>query len=127
MKLLHAETTQAMRLDVMKQALACIAVRVPVTFKFHPPQSSIERELVTDHLRILLYASTHFSKIVSTSASEPLDAEAACDTSVYHRWSGGAPAHPLASPASLPSSITIFYTHLWTLVQRGSFSPLCFC
>lgn len=93
MKLLRSEDAES-TLTPMQQ-LACIAVRVPITFRPNElPLSSVERDLVADHLRILLYASAGFSKIVTTSASEPLVAEAACDTLVHHRWSGGEPVHP---------------------------------
>ncbi|OSC98159.1 hypothetical protein PYCCODRAFT_1439492 [Trametes coccinea BRFM310] len=67
----------------LQQALACIAVRIPLEFDpapLSPPvgnDADVERNLVADHMRLLLYADRGFSRIVTTAASEPLLAEAA--------------------------------------------------
>lgn len=75
-----------------KTALPCIAVRIPI--KFSPVSeewgdANLERSLVADHMRILLYAGSGFTHILTTSPSEPLLAEAAYLAMVHRRWSRG--------------------------------------
>ncbi|KAI0700802.1 hypothetical protein C8T65DRAFT_741918 [Cerioporus squamosus] len=78
-----------------RQALACISVRIPI--KFNPillsnsydPEHEVERSMVADHLRLLLYTGIGFTPILTTSASKALLAEAAYRTMVRKRWQRG--------------------------------------
>ncbi|KAI9066890.1 hypothetical protein FKP32DRAFT_324631 [Trametes sanguinea] len=78
-----------------QQTLACIAVRIPIQFNAAPllPPSTedadLERKLVADHMRLLLKAGVGFSPFITTSASEPLLAEAASSLMIDRRWSNG--------------------------------------
>ena len=72
------------------QSLACMGVRIPITLGERTPnQADIHRELVSQHLRLLLSATVGFSQIVTTCPSEPVLAEAAYHTLVYRRWFEG--------------------------------------
>ena len=55
------------------QGLACIAVRIPIEFsriqlsRMYEDDVEVERRLVADHMRLLLYAGSGFSPIITTS------------------------------------------------------------
>ena len=76
------------------QGLACIAVRIPIEFsriqlsRMYEDDAEVERRLVADHMRLLLYAGSGFSPILTTSGSEPFLAEAACTLMWPFRNSG---------------------------------------
>lgn len=75
------------------QLLACLGVRVPFEFKQSPGASLVQRELVTNHLRLLLFADVGFTRAVTACASEPLLAEASYQVGIGQRWlSAGKPA-----------------------------------
>ncbi|KAI0806787.1 hypothetical protein C8Q74DRAFT_1362378 [Fomes fomentarius] len=108
MKLFRSESVKSTPFTDL-QSLACIAVRVPIAFLPSAARhSSVERELVARHLRILLYASTGFNQTITTCPSEPLLAEAACDASVDQRWSDGRPV-PLHATQSGPISALLYH------------------
>ncbi|TFK79479.1 hypothetical protein K466DRAFT_592374 [Polyporus arcularius HHB13444] len=94
-KLLKSSVAAPCAID-RKQALTCIAVRIPIEFNrvplsdyLRPEDVHMERSLVADHMRILLYAGIGFTPIITTSASEPFLAEAAYNTMVGLRWGNG--------------------------------------
>ncbi|KAL7284896.1 LOW QUALITY PROTEIN: hypothetical protein ACG7TL_002210 [Trametes sanguinea] len=69
------------------QKLALLAVRLPFNFRTASSTAvDIERKLVSDHLRLLLYADVGFARVVTASASEPLLAEASCSYTIPSRW-----------------------------------------
>ena len=111
-----------------REALACIAVRVPIDFNPVPlypneQNATAERTFVSDHLRLLLYADAGFSSIITTSASEPLLAEAACRLMVYFRWSHGKAKEPGSRTGLDPLVATKEYIEqsLLDLGPRGEF------
>ncbi|KAI9057967.1 hypothetical protein FKP32DRAFT_1289000, partial [Trametes sanguinea] len=105
-KLLKAEVS-ASKPMTPQQLLACIAVRIPIEFnpvtllQRSEENANVERNLVADHMRLLLYAGAGFSPIITTSASEPLLAEASSSLMIPCRWSDGTgTARDAASRAS---------------------------
>ncbi|OSC96920.1 hypothetical protein PYCCODRAFT_1428807 [Trametes coccinea BRFM310] len=70
------------------QKLALLAVRLPFNFRTASSSTAadVERKLVSDHLRLLLYADVGFARVVTASASEPLLAEASCSYTIPYRW-----------------------------------------
>ncbi len=107
--------------------LACIAVRIPIEFNPVPlsrRDASVERDLVADHMRLLLYAGAGFSPIITTSASEPLLAEAACRLMISGRWSDGK-AQNATSRGDLDPLVAITHylgNSLLDLGERGEFA-----
>ncbi|KAI0747036.1 hypothetical protein C8Q80DRAFT_1178933 [Daedaleopsis nitida] len=67
--------------------LACLGVRIP--FDFKRLDYSLERRLVSHHMRLLLYAEPGFTSLVTASASEPVLAEAAYKFFCRRRWIDG--------------------------------------
>ncbi|KAI0758124.1 hypothetical protein C8Q74DRAFT_301245 [Fomes fomentarius] len=67
-----------------------------------------KRDLVAEHLRILLYASPGFTQIITTCPSEPLLAEAARNV-FCRRWNGG---EPVVSISQLSGPISALSYHL---------------
>ncbi|KAL7278890.1 hypothetical protein ACG7TL_006721 [Trametes sanguinea] len=105
-KLLKTEVSASTRMTP-QQLLACIAVRIPIEFnpvtllQRSEENADVERNLVADHMRLLLYAGAGFSPIITTSASEPLLAEASSSLMIPYRWSDGTgTARDAASRAS---------------------------
>ncbi|KAH9911485.1 uncharacterized protein B0H18DRAFT_358315 [Fomitopsis serialis] len=87
-KLLNSQTSPEHL--TQNQLLACMGVRIPLVFKASVPDDlEKERLLVADHMRLLLYASTGFARVLTTCSSEPLLAEASYMALVSRRWSGG--------------------------------------
>ncbi|KAI0737715.1 hypothetical protein C8Q80DRAFT_1052075, partial [Daedaleopsis nitida] len=70
--------------------LACLGVRLPLNFK--GLDSSLQRRLVSHHMRLLLYAEPGFTSLVTASPSEPVLAEAAYQHMGKRRWSADASA-----------------------------------
>ncbi|RPD56220.1 hypothetical protein L227DRAFT_656305 [Lentinus tigrinus ALCF2SS1-6] len=86
------------------QSLACIAVRIPIEFNQTVLDSEQDKaseeikkiegsqrecKLVARHMRLLLYAETGFSPVITGSSSEPLLVEAAYRVMVRLRWREG--------------------------------------
>ncbi|RPD57234.1 hypothetical protein L226DRAFT_435711, partial [Lentinus tigrinus ALCF2SS1-7] len=112
-----------------QQALACIAVRIPINFsavQLSQPRNeedvaAVERTLVANHMRLLLYAGAGFSPIITASASEPFLAEAAYLAMVQLRWSDGRAKEPADRAGLEPFTVFSHYLResLLDLGPRG--------
>ncbi|KAI9070181.1 hypothetical protein FKP32DRAFT_1670559 [Trametes sanguinea] len=113
-----------------QQALACIAVRIPIEFSAAPlllpdeEDTDLERDFVADHMRLLLYAGLGFSPIITTSPSEPLLAEAASSLMIARRWSKGKAVQSARRLGLDPVVAATFYfgKSLLDLGERGEFA-----
>ncbi len=100
-RLFHRPTTA--------QTLAGVGARIPLELKIlstNGAATRMESTLVSDHLRLLLFADVSFTRAVSAYASEPLLAEAAYKEVIRDRWCRGEPSAP-AFPSPLIPIIAI--------------------
>ncbi|KAI0741929.1 hypothetical protein C8Q80DRAFT_1123673 [Daedaleopsis nitida] len=70
------------------QALVCLSVRIPIDFK-RLSTGPLERKLVSDHMRLLLYANPGFTSMITVSSSEPTLAHASYRYTSVKRWRNG--------------------------------------
>ncbi|RPD71010.1 hypothetical protein L226DRAFT_513675 [Lentinus tigrinus ALCF2SS1-7] len=106
------------------QSLVCLAVRIPLEFdRTVVADSEIELKLVSRHMRLLLYAGTGFSPIITGSSSEPLLAEAAYRAMVRLRWREGEFRGQSAArhgPQTLDPYGALFYHFSHSFLDHGS-------
>ncbi|RDX39464.1 hypothetical protein OH76DRAFT_1297907, partial [Lentinus brumalis] len=111
-----------------RPGLACLAVRIPIEFNrvtlsdyLRPEDVNMERSLVADHMRILLYAGIGFTPVITTSVSEPFLAEAAYNAMVSKWKDGKANSAPKDYAGLKPFDLFATYIHrsLLDLGPRG--------
>ncbi|RPD68653.1 hypothetical protein L226DRAFT_617371 [Lentinus tigrinus ALCF2SS1-7] len=113
-RLLESKVPLKCKLDPVEK-LALLGVRLPFSFRVLRPSPEgvqFQRELVSDHLRLLLYADVGFSNAVTATASEPLLAEAAYSLGAKTRWE-------LGQPSKNRQSFSFYLTLAMLLVQAG--------